>query len=100
MGDSVVCQTEKTLVEHKEKVPQEDQDLIKADIAAVKEAAAGEDTTAEALKEKIEALKKSSMKIGEAMYKNTPPDDAPPGGEESQSTAQDRTRRARRSEEA
>merc|ERR1712151_321162 len=89
-ADSVVYQTEKTLVEHKEKVPQEDQDLIKADIAAVKEAAAGEDTTAEALKEKIEALKKSSMKIGEAMYKNTPPDDAPPGGDESQSTTQDK----------
>merc|ERR1712087_542911 len=70
-ADSVVYQTEKTLVEHKEKVPQEDQDLIKADIAAVKEAAAGEDTTAEALKEKIEALKKSQMKIGEALYKNT-----------------------------
>merc|ERR1712087_985114 len=74
-ADSVVYQTEKTLVEHKEKVPQEDQDLIKADIAAVKEAAAGEDTTAEALKEKIEALKKSQMKIGEAMYKNTSSDE-------------------------
>merc|ERR1712151_159045 len=97
-ADSVVYQTEKTLVEHKEKVPQEDQDLIKADIAAVKEAAAGEDTTAEALKEKIEALKKSSMKIGEAMYKNTPPDDAPPGGDESQSTTQDKDKEGSRRE--
>jgi len=85
-ADSVVYQTEKTLGEHKEKVPQEDQDAIKADIAAVKEAQANEDITADALKEKIEALKKSQMKIGEAMYKNTSSDEGssepPPGGDE------------------
>jgi len=88
-ADSVVYQTEKTLVEHKDKVPQEDQDLIKADITAVKDAAANEDITSDALKEKIEALKKSSMKIGEAMYKNTSSSDEPPPGGE-QSTEQDK----------
>merc|ERR1711937_433980 len=37
-ADSTVYQTEKTLFEHKDKVPQEDQDTIKADIEAVKKA--------------------------------------------------------------
>jgi len=69
-ADSTVYNTEKTLHEHKDKVPQEDQETIKADIEAVKAAAADESVTAEVLKEKVEALKKSSMKIGEAMYKN------------------------------
>jgi len=68
-ADSTVYNTEKTLMEHKDKVPQEDQDAINADIEAVKEAKADESISAEVLKEKVEALKKSSMKIGEAMYK-------------------------------
>merc|ERR1712070_899115 len=69
-ADSTIYNTEKTLHEHKDKVPQEDQDAIKADIAAVKEAVSNENVSADELKEKVEALKKSSMKIGEAMYKN------------------------------
>ena len=69
-ADSTVYQTEKTLLEHKEKVPQDDQDAITAAIAAVKEAASDEEVTSEVLKEKVEALKTASMKIGEAMYKN------------------------------
>merc|ERR1719201_2795804 len=91
-ADSVVYQTEKTLGEHKEKVPQEDQDAIKADIAAVKEAQADEGISADALKEKIEALKKSQMKIGEAMYKNTSSDEGssepPPGGDAGEQKAE------------
>merc|ERR1719238_1884882 len=70
-ADSTVYQTEKTLFEHKDKVPQEDQDTIKADIEAVKKAKDDDAVSADELKEKVEALKKSSMKIGEAMYKNT-----------------------------
>merc|ERR1719198_2172371 len=70
-ADSTVYTTEKTLFEHKDKVPQEDQDLIKADIEAVKKAAEDENVSSDELKEKVEALKRSSMKIGEAMYKNT-----------------------------
>jgi len=69
-GDTTVYQTEKTLLEHKAKVPQEDQDTINADIAALKEALADENIGADALKEKVEKVKQSSMKIGEAMYKN------------------------------
>lgn len=36
-ADSICYSTEKTLAEHKDKVPQEDIDAINADIAAVKE---------------------------------------------------------------
>merc|ERR1712216_922994 len=86
-ADSTVYQTEKTLSEHKDKVPQEDQDKIREDIAAVKEATADEAITVAALKEKVEALKTSSMKIGEAMYKNTSSDSSDGGSSESQSSS-------------
>jgi len=78
-ADSTIYNTEKTLMEHKDKVPQEDQDAIKADIAAVKAAMEDDAVSGEALKEKVEQLKKSSMKIGEAVYKNA---DAGSGGAE------------------
>jgi len=86
-ADSTVYQTEKTLFEHKDKVPQEDQDQIKADIEAVKKAAEDENVSSEELKEKVEALKKSSMKIGEAMYKNTGGDGGDGGSAGGDSTA-------------
>ena len=70
-ADSTVYQTEKTLFEHKDKVPAEDVDAIKADIEAVKKAKDDDAVGVDELKEKVEALKRSSMKIGEAMYKNT-----------------------------
>jgi chaperone protein DnaK len=69
-ADSTLYQTEKTLLEHKDKVPQEDHDQIKADLEAVKQAKDDPAVSAEALKEKVEQLKRSSMKIGEAMYSN------------------------------
>ena len=69
-ADTTIYNTEKTLMEHKAKVPQEDQDVINADIAALKEALADESTGSEQLKEAVEKLKQSQMKIGEAMYKN------------------------------
>merc|ERR1711865_812843 len=68
-ADTTIYNTEKTLMEHKAKVPQEDQDTINADIAKLKEA--------------IEKLKQSQMKIGEAMYKNT---DGGDGGDSSSSS--------------
>jgi len=82
-ADSSVYQTEKTLHEHKDKVPQEDQDAIKAAIEAVKKAKDDDSVGVEELKEKVEDLKKASMKIGEAMYKNTGGDggDGGAGGE-------------------
>merc|ERR1719247_2435719 len=79
-ADTTIYNTEKTLMEHKAKVPQEDQDIINADIAALKEALADDSTESETLKEKIEKLKQSQMKIGEAMYKNTDGGDSSDSG--------------------
>eukprot|EP00964_Phaeocystis_antarctica_P024868 scaffold13933_cov63-Phaeocystis_antarctica.AAC.2 len=81
-ADTTIYNTEKTLMEHKAKVPQEDQDTINADIASLKEALSDESTESEKLKEAIEKLKQSQMKIGEAMYKNT---DGGDGGDSSSS---------------
>merc|ERR1719424_6356 len=80
-ADTTIYQTEKTLLEHKDKVPQEDQDAINAAISAVKEAVSDEGVSAETLKEKVEELKQASMKIGEAMYKNMG-DEGGSGGEQ------------------
>ena len=56
---------------------------IKAAIEAVKKAKDDDSVGVEELKEKVEDLKKASMKIGEAMYKNTGGDggDGGAGGE-------------------
>jgi len=81
-ADSTIYTTEKTLMEHKDKVPQEDQDVINASIASVKEAMADESMSSADLKEKVEQLKTDSMKIGEAMYKNSGGDgDSQPQGD-------------------
>merc|ERR1719440_830444 len=80
-ADSTVYNTEKTLLEHKDKVPAEDVETIKADIEAVKKAQGDDSVGVDELKEKVEALKRSSMKIGEAMYKNTGDGDGGGGGE-------------------
>merc|ERR1719515_651797 len=83
-ADSTVYNTEKQLFDYKEKVPQEDQDQIKADIDAVKAAKDDENISADALKEKVEALKKSAMKIGESVYKNADGGEGGSGAEEAQ----------------
>ena len=91
-ADTTIYNTEKTLMEHKAKVPQEDQDVITADIASLKEALANDSTSSDELKEKIEKLKQSQMKIGEAMYKNADNgggDGGSGGGEETKKAEHD-----------
>ena len=66
-ADSLVHQAEKNVAEHGDKVSPEEKAAIEADIAALNEAKEGEDL--EDIKAKIEALSQSSMKLGEAMYK-------------------------------
>jgi chaperone protein DnaK len=93
-ADTTIYNTEKTLMEHKAKVPQEDQDVITADIASLKEALANDSTSSDELKEKIEKLKQSQMKIGEAMYKN-----ADGGGGDGGSGGGEETKKAEYEEE-
>ena len=66
-AESLVHTTEKNLTEHGSHIGAEEKPAIEADIAAVKEAMAGDD--AALIKEKTEKLAQSAMKLGEAMYK-------------------------------
>lgn len=68
-ADSLVYQMEKTISEHKDKIPEADRNSIEKAISALKESMKGEDT--EDIKNKIEDLNKAAHKIGETMYKQT-----------------------------
>jgi len=70
-ADGLVHSTEKTLQDLGDKVAAGDKTQVEADIAALRKAMEGDD--AAAIKSKMEALAQSSMKIGEAMYKQQAP---------------------------
>ncbi len=74
-ADSLINETEKNLNEHGDKVPEEDKNKIVADIEELKNVKDGDDM--EAIKAKTEALVQSSMKLGEAIYKQDPQSGAP-----------------------
>jgi molecular chaperone DnaK len=66
-ADGTVHAAEKTLAEFGDKITAEDKAAIEADLEALKAAMEGDDV--DAIKAKMEALQKTSMKLGEAMYK-------------------------------
>jgi len=68
-ADSLVYNTKKSLEEHKEKLDEEVTKTIEDAIKECEDALAAEDLPA--LKEKTDALQQASMKIGEAVYKNS-----------------------------
>ena len=68
-ADSLVYSTEKSLNEHGDKVDNGTKDNIKSEITKLKDLLAKSDVTAEELKSATDALMQSSMKLGEAMYK-------------------------------
>ncbi len=74
---------EKNVKEHGDKVGAEERGQIEANIAALREVLPGEDQ--EVIRSKAEALAQSSMKLGEAMYKEQAGDgdgdDGAPGGD-------------------
>ncbi len=89
-AESLINETEKNLKEHGDKVPEEDKNKIIADIEELKKVKDGDDM--EAIKAKTEALVQSSMKLGEAIYKQDPQAGAPqpdPSGEEPSSDKKD-----------
>jgi len=76
-ADSLINETEKNIKEHGEKIPESDKNKINSDIEELKKAKEGEDI--EVIKSKTEALVQSSLKLGEAIYKqNTPGQDSQP----------------------
>ena len=67
-ADGLVSSTERAMGEHGDKVDVSEKTAIEAAIAALKEAAKGEDV--EDIKAKTQTLAQASMKLGEAMYKS------------------------------
>jgi len=93
-AEQLVFQTEKTLKEHGDKVPEEDKKAIEA---AVEELKKIKDTgTKDEVKAKVEALNQASHKLAEAMYKEAqqaqqqaqPGPDAAAGPQEGDASAQ------------
>jgi len=68
-ADSLVYNTEKSLNEHRAKVPEQDQKDIEKEITELKEMLGDSSVSPEALKAKVESVRTVSMKIGEAVYK-------------------------------
>lgn len=66
-GEAAVHQTEKSMTEFGDKVPEADKSTIEAAIAALKTSLEGEDI--EDIKSKTNELVQASMKLGEAVYK-------------------------------
>ncbi len=67
-ADSLIFQVEKNIKEHGDKISPEDKSKIEADLKGLKEAL--EKNDAESIKQKTQELTQSSMKMGEAMYKD------------------------------
>ena len=89
-ADSLVNETEKNLKEHSDKVPESDKNKIEADIEELKKVKDSDNL--EAIKSKTEELVQSSLKLGEAIYKQSPQGGAPqpdPSGTEPSSDKKD-----------
>mgnify|MGYP001406728593 FL=1 len=80
-ADSLVFQVEKNIKEHGDKISPEDKSKIESDLKDLKEAL--EKNDAEVIKQKTQDLTQSSMKMGEAMYKDQQSTEAP-GAEQPQ----------------
>ena len=68
-AEGLIHATEKSIEEHGDKVDESTRDAITAAIAALKEVVEGEDV--EAIQQKSQALAEASMKLGEAIYKES-----------------------------
>ena len=74
-ADGIVHQTEKNLKEHGDKISESDKKKIEQDIEDLKKVKDGEDL--ESIKTKTEQLVQSSLKLGEAIYKQNPQGSTP-----------------------
>ena len=89
-ADSLINETEKNLKEHSDKIPELDKNKINSDIEELKKVKDTDDI--EAIKSKTEALVQSSIKLGEAIYKQNSQGAAPqpdPSGAEPSSDNND-----------
>lgn len=68
-AESLIHQTEKSLDEFGDKVPEGEKDAIRSAISDLKDLIGQEDADAEAINEKSNALMQASMKLGEMAYR-------------------------------
>jgi molecular chaperone DnaK len=93
-ADSLMHSTEKNLSDYGDKVPEEDKSAIETAIQELKGALEVEDGDIEEITAKTGALTEASMKLGEAMYKESQaeaPAGGDGGGEPSADTPEDAT---------
>lgn len=88
-ADSLVFQVEKNLKEHGDKIAAEDKSKIESDLKDLKDAIEKNDL--EAMKQKTQDLTQSSMKMGEAMYKDQQAAGGAAGTEQPQADNQQET---------
>jgi molecular chaperone DnaK len=69
-ADSLVFSTEKSLEEHKDKIDDATKTAIEEEIKKLKDILANAEAKAEEIKAATDALMQSSMKLGEAIYKD------------------------------
>jgi molecular chaperone DnaK len=69
-ADSLLYSTEKSLREHKDKIPAEVASAVEKELASVRTAVESE-TDPDVLKAKVDSLQQAAMKIGESIYKNS-----------------------------
>ena len=74
-ADSLINETEKNIKEHGDKVEEKNKKKIEEDIEALKKVKDNDDV--EIIKSKTEELVQSSLKLGEAIYKQNPQGEAP-----------------------
>jgi molecular chaperone DnaK len=77
-ADTLVYQTEKTLSEHREKIPVNEVNAIEAALKEAKEAIQGGETNR--IREKMELLTKASHRLAEIMYQQTASKQKPGAG--------------------
>jgi len=88
-AESLVYQTEKTLEEHGEKVPEEIKQPIQDKIDSIKKLLEAEQKDIETIKTQVEELNKEIQKIGEAMYQAEQAAGAQDGPETSEAGSQE-----------
>ncbi len=74
-ADSLIHQTEKNIKEHGDKIPELDRKKIEEDVEELNKVKDSEEI--EAIKSKTEQLVQSSLKLGEAIYKQNPQEQPP-----------------------
>jgi molecular chaperone DnaK len=83
-ADSLAYATEKTVNEHRDRLPAADVARIEATIASVREAATGDDL--DAIRRATEALQKSSHALSEQLYRQSQNDERAQSGPQSERT--------------